>query len=616
MNGPYDRLAGDVVDLLAQVNDVEVEKLKSVSDAYTVAVSEINERLRKAASLLHKGLRDEAIQECEREPNLLDTFESLDIHDQEIWLTMHRSLSVPIPPPLLVQHAAELNSAYALQAPLTELLRKHRLLALGHASLAHRIQILRQISQKDPNSDVWHTDIKAYETERIAEIKSELPRIKQSKNLVAIQQLYREISSDAWVVPVPEEVRSQANQILHQFEVASAREKLTQCSIDLQAAFSEFDLERGFELRDTWELYLGPATLPSDHELWADTQPTLDWLQEQQDKQQKEVEQATLLSDLESLLDNEESYRADLDATYNRLSATGAELPPVLVRRYRNRIQAIQTRDRRRQTLKIVGIVGALAISAGAVFMGIKSFQLASKVRQATRTLNSHRDNRQWQEGLSFVSVTQQTAANVFDSTTFQDAKARFDRDLDNDQDRIREFERLVEAVRSGGVSIEDAPEIAALKKLAVTSEETGLCADLDREKDQNDAEKAANAADAFNDAIDAINLEFANASNATTSQLKTLLSRISQARTDHPYALRDRQTSVDIAEVDELLEDRIQQAIDDRARDGKAAKLIAEIHNNLGQSIELHISSLDCSKKHFEIRHRDVKSKRHWMKR
>jgi len=593
VNQQYERLAGDVVAVLSQVNDVEANKLKTVSNAYSAAVGEINERLRKATSLLHKGLRDEAIQECEREPNLLDAFESLDIHDQELWLKMHRSLSVPIPPPLLVQHAAELNSAYALQAPLTELLRKHRLLALGHASLSNRIQILRQISQKDPNSDVWHADIKSYETERIAEIKSELPKIKQSKNLAAIQQLYREVNSDAWVVPVPDEVRSQANDLLHQFEVASAREKISQCSIDLQAAFSEFDLERGFELQDTWELYLGPATLPSDHELWAETQPALDWLQEQQEKQQKEVEQATLLSDLESLLDSEESTRADLDATYNRLSATGAELPPVLVRRYRNQIQSIQTRDRRSQTLKLVGIVGTLAICAGAVFMGIRSFQHTSKVRQATAALNTHRENRQWQDGLTFVSVTQETATDVYESTRFQDAKARFDKELDNDNGRLREFERLVEAVRSGGVTIEDAPEIAALKKLAVTHEESQLCAELDSEKDKHDALKALDAADAFNQTIGAINTNFVTSKDTSTKQLKAFLTEIEQARTDHPYALRDRQNSVDVSEVDELLEERIKAAIADTERDSKAGELVAEIDKNLGQSIELYISKL-----------------------
>lgn len=594
MTQRYDQLAGDVHDVLAQANDVEREKFTTISAAYSDAVAEINERLRRATSLVHKGLRDEAIQECEREPNLLDSFELLDIRDQTLWLSMHRLLKVPLPPPLLVQQAAELNSAYAIQVPLAELLRKHRLLALGHAPLVSRIAVLRQISGNDPNSEVWHTDIKAYETERIAEIRSELPKISQSRDLSAIRSLYRELNNELWIVPLPNEIKLRATEVLHELEIASARAKLNVCSANLLDAFAELDITRGLECRDEWELYLGPARLPPESPVLAETQPALDWLAEQEIQQQRDAEQLGLLSRLEAILDDDTSTRHELDATYNRLSTFDATISPVLTRRYRNRIQALQLKEHRVQTLKLVAIVGGLAIFAGAVFMGLRSYQFNARVREAAQQLEAHRQGREWQEGLSLLKVSREASPEIFAASVFQAAKQRFDENLKSDETRKSEFNRLVEAIRLGGVTIEDAPELSALKKLAVTPDEERLHAELERQKDHHDAEKEALDRERLTSIVGQLDADFRKLPQPNLAQLRSLLTRLRQARKDYPYALRGRNDSEQVSELDVSLERRIERRLSEVERDSRVAELLSSIHECLGKSMPAFAQKID----------------------
>ena len=93
----YQRIADDVRSLLFIDSQEGDDFLQSTAADYSLAIDEANERLRQCGALLRKGLRSEAIQLCEVEPNLLDIVESLDFPERDSWnelLALHH-LSPP-----------------------------------------------------------------------------------------------------------------------------------------------------------------------------------------------------------------------------------------------------------------------------------------------------------------------------------------------------------------------------------------------------------------------------------------------------------------------------------------------------------------------------------------
>ena len=81
----YQRIVDDIRSSLSSTSVEGVDFLRAATADYAVACDEVNERLRQCGALLHKGLRSEAIQLCEMEPNLLEVAASLDFPERSQW---------------------------------------------------------------------------------------------------------------------------------------------------------------------------------------------------------------------------------------------------------------------------------------------------------------------------------------------------------------------------------------------------------------------------------------------------------------------------------------------------------------------------------------------------
>ena len=92
--------------------------LQGVAADYSLAIDEANERLRQCGALLRKGLRSEAIQLCELEPNLLDVVGILDFPERDTWSELLSLHGLSSPTALMLEVAANLNEAYSVEQPL------------------------------------------------------------------------------------------------------------------------------------------------------------------------------------------------------------------------------------------------------------------------------------------------------------------------------------------------------------------------------------------------------------------------------------------------------------------------------------------------------------------
>src|SRR5262249_41238807 len=169
----YQRIVDDVRSSLYSSGPEAAETVRAAAKAYGEACGEVNERLRRCNELLKAGLRSEAIQQCEVEPNLLDIVATLDFPERDYWVQLLNHHGVNVPGPLLLDVAADLNEAYAVEQPLETLLDRHRLLALAHSPLNMRIRTMRKLAEVDPLNPIWREDLMIFERQRHKDIQRE-----------------------------------------------------------------------------------------------------------------------------------------------------------------------------------------------------------------------------------------------------------------------------------------------------------------------------------------------------------------------------------------------------------------------------------------------------------
>jgi|GEM_PF-6582019 len=427
VSNQYDQVAYDVSSLLERANDVSAEQLTVVTGSYSVACEQVNRRLRETNNLLRKGLRAEAIQECEREPNLLDAAESLDIHDVETWEALHRKHNLMLPPALLIQQAAELNTAYAEQAPLRELLRKHRLLALGQAPIRQRLLLLRQIADKDANNETWEKDISTYESSRFRELKTDLAKWKGSQDNRKIEELYAEIVGSPWQSAVPAEIKDTVIKLKRKHAKEAAYERLTGLAASIVHAHSELDAERAMGLRQVWSSELTAALIPGNDPLLSKVAPTFDWLDEVEQKAAAQRQFNELRLELERTLDDPASTQEDVEPLFYRLQQSDHEIPQVLKQRYQRKLHALDAHKRRGFQLKVFAIVGSLLILAALAYSFVQRARFNAEVQKSSQSLDQHAQNGEWDKGLQFKDDVNATSPKIFNHVTFQESVTEFD---------------------------------------------------------------------------------------------------------------------------------------------------------------------------------------------
>src|SRR5437868_150507 len=97
----YQHIVDDVRSSMFTSSVEGLDFLISAAADYSVACDEVNERLRKCGGLLRQGLRSEAIQLADVEPNLLDVVAVLDFMERRQWEEVIVHYGVAPPPPIM-----------------------------------------------------------------------------------------------------------------------------------------------------------------------------------------------------------------------------------------------------------------------------------------------------------------------------------------------------------------------------------------------------------------------------------------------------------------------------------------------------------------------------------
>ena len=219
-----------------------------------------------------------------------------------------------------MEAAEALNEAYADALPLDGLLRQHRLLALAHASLAHRLRLMRKISALDTKSAVWAEDIQAFEKARFAQIDKEAKQAIAGNNVVQVAALADELGRTKWLAAPPGSLKSYVESAASRFHQKKLRERLENLEQKLNEAHSALDVERGRTLRAQWQELCREIDLPIEDSLRDRVFPALGWLQKEDRKEATAQKQQAQCAELESAL-NDSAPSEVLESRYAAVKA-------------------------------------------------------------------------------------------------------------------------------------------------------------------------------------------------------------------------------------------------------------------------------------------------------
>lgn len=401
---------------LGRRDGVSEESLRPLAIAYNTEVVRVNERLAKAVTLLHKGLRSEAIQMASMPPNAIDAAAALDFPEFGEWCDILQFLGVPVPEELNRDLADQLSEAIVDTQPLEGLLTQHRRLAIARAPLAWRLKVLRRIAEMDPMNQVWEEDIETWETARLKQIDLDVNRALASRDPVNIQSLHQELTQSAWRIPPSTALAKRLGAALTQLHDDAVTAELAALAPKLHEAFCEFGEAAARSLLVTWNEVQARTKRPLAPELTDQVEGAIEWIAEMDRESALRVERAAALARLESALDRGDD-RLRLDAALNACNRFDEPPPIELIHRYQLAADQWENAAKRRNQAILAGIACVALIAVGLIIQWQRAAAQERAVVDAETQLKGLLDQSLLTEATSFLqSTTAEHPAVVADS--------------------------------------------------------------------------------------------------------------------------------------------------------------------------------------------------------
>ena len=464
----YQQLVDDIESLMASSASVDLEVVGRLNMRYDEAVKSINARLRECDGLLKKGLRNEALERCGTEPNLLDVFSLIDFPERDSWEETVRQCGLT-PTELYVSVAKELVEAQATEKPLAELKYQVRLHALARSPLPIRIALLRQIAAQDRNSTVWDEDLTIFEKARHHQLGGEVQSAVKSLHLANLEILFSELQSPDWKTPPTAELSKQVTQALRRIQRQNAYKELQTLEPRLAASFSAFDVARGREVRERWKQCVEVASPKSDDPLVLSATPALEWLAEQdrQDHDRRDYDHA--VKSLNQALDKKGTARTVLETRYHALMGLDQGIPDGIRQRLDLQLQRLDDESRRKLYIWIGSGGLAIAIVMAVLFFNIRNSRDRQSVQWHATEIGKIAD---LEKALEYIDKLHAEEPRIAAASEIQGLKRDLGQRLESDAATIRKFEELFSSAQrqAGGEDSTPATIDEAVRDLSELS--------------------------------------------------------------------------------------------------------------------------------------------------
>ena len=456
---------------LDKPDGVSEEIMMPLAAQYDQQVTAVNERLDEAVMLLRKNLRSEAIQSANRRPNVIDAAASLDFPEVAEWFEILQFLGVKLPRRLDLEKIQQINEAIVEEQPIEELLRQHRRLAIARAPLNWRLSVLRRIADSDPMNPAWMDDIESYERERLKTLRSDVESALKANDLNAIHHLFSELTKQSWVTEVPGDLAGSLQKAIKQNEYDAQVEGLRRVSADLHEAFSGFDEAAARRLLADWNTKCGALKGPVPVDLQQEVTPTITWLEELDQYAVISQQRDAALEKLETALDRERDP-SKLHKAHAAAARFDEPIPVGLEQRYRALQDQIALNAKRKTQLKLGSVIAATILVAILIGAWQLRSMRAAKVADTTASFKKLVDAKRTAEAQAFWEKTQAMDESLTQQPGMVEAKERLDAQVNQEKERVREFENYLSKADSEEPATIDPKSLDEAERLAKTEDE------------------------------------------------------------------------------------------------------------------------------------------------
>jgi hypothetical protein len=358
----------------------DVEELRN---AYDDHAKEINRRLRTAVQWLRDGLTGEALHFVECYPDSLAAAAALEMGpDLQHFMELCTQAGIELPVRLDDDIAAEISNAYARHREIEPLVRKHRLASLLGGAANVRMEILRQLVDKDAANALWKLELRTAAGLRIREIGAAAWEAEEHLEVATLDRLRGELSRS----PLREHPSA-----------SSCDRDLAQRRQSTQRRIDESDLKI---LAEALHVAVGGQNVAGmrtsaealraiharglakiDGNLLADAEAAESWLAGHDRAQQEEQDHRQACEQIESFLDQDAPWRA-IEPIWNGLVAGDRPIAEHIARRVRVRQQEAAAARRMRSSVIVAAAVLLVASVAATIGWTINSFNRKAKVSE------------------------------------------------------------------------------------------------------------------------------------------------------------------------------------------------------------------------------------------
>ncbi|MEO6809953.1 MAG: hypothetical protein ABI353_12645, partial [Isosphaeraceae bacterium] len=458
----------DKIRSFVQSNDqTRQDFLPALAAGYAEACAQVNQRLTQCNRLLQQGLRSEAIHQAEGEPRLLDAVTTLDFPERAAWEEVVELYGFTASSPLTVDLARFLNEAYAEEDPIRDLLRSHRRQALARGPLPERLAVLRKMAALDASNPVWPEDVRTFEKARLRQIQTEAAKVAGRRDLVGLDLVLKELEAKHWSERPPAILVQGIKKSATQIRRTQARAELATLEIDLNNAFAAFDVEHGRQVRQRWNTVVPIAGVPTSDPVRDRAEPALQWLAEQDRREQNERDHGAALMDLESTLDDDSPDASELERLAHAVSRHEVGMPEPLERRLRNRLENLELVASRRRRLIVATSAVAILLVCGASFYVVHQQNQAREVTQAVATINQMLTDGEVEQASEFIDKLETTNAGLFRSPVLVEAKSQTRAAQAKETERAEKFAKALTASEVAAASEQTPAALIQARSLA-----------------------------------------------------------------------------------------------------------------------------------------------------
>lgn len=470
------RIIENIRSLLSSMSASDAGAVAAAAKEYADACDQANDRLRKCSEMLRQGLRSEAIQQCEVEPNLLDLVGVLDFAELPEWIAVVQTQQLDLPPALLLDGAGDLNEAYSQEQPLAIELRKHRLMAIGRAPLRERLKTVRRLAQLDAGNGLWLDDVRTYERARLDELRREAKEAFKQGNVAVLEQAATDIGGDTWTEPPPSGLIREVTEAYGRLVRRQARVDLEHIDPELNKAFARLDDKTGLALASRWRACAALCGLDSTDPLAERAAPALEWIAELERKSDEDGAFRSALAELEQALDNEHSTQSTLERLAHAVARFERELPAALEQRVRSRLGGFELSRSRRLRLIVAGIAAAVVAAIVVVSFFVWRYQRNEQIAIHVTAVRSLIEQDEWDKADDRLKELQQHSPGVYASSRIQQLVVEVVELLDAEAERKAEFDEAIRKVAEGGEANPDREALdRATQKVRTRAEKAAV---------------------------------------------------------------------------------------------------------------------------------------------